>query len=109
MRVRAREMDVDAAALCAISIALVVRRRKRRRRNRRIWTREWILQRKEQGAFHQLMHEIRLSDAVCYKNFVRMNATTFEELLHVVAPHITYRDTVMRQAISPTERLSVTL
>ena len=55
------------------------------------------------------MQEIPLSDLTSSKNFVRMDAATFNELLAVVAPRITYQDTVMRQAISPAERLSVTL
>ena len=51
----------------------------------------------------------RLLDTSSYKNFVRMGTVTFEDLLSVIAPRITYQDTVMRQAISPGERLAVTL
>ena len=40
---------------------------------------------------------------------VRMDAVTFEELLTSVAPRITYRDTLMRQAMPPGERLDITL
>ena len=101
-----------AIASCALVIAVVLRRRQRRRRNRPIWTREWILNREAQGAFHQLMREIRLLDILdtsSYNNFLRMDASTFEELLSSIAPRIMYQDTVMRQAISPAERLAVTL
>ena len=62
-----------------------------------------------QGAFHHLMKEIRLCDMSSYRNVVRMDAAMFEELLTSIAPHITFRDTVMRQAICPAERLAVTL
>ena len=93
----------EVTAACAILMAVVLRKRQRRRRNRRIWTRERILNREEQGAFHQLILK-SLSDARSYQNFVRMDAATFEELICVVAPKITYQDTVMRQAISPAER-----
>ena len=55
------------------------------------------------------MREIRLLDTSSYKHFMRMDASTFEELLSSIAPRITYQDTVMRQAISPAERLAVTL
>ena len=52
------------------------------------------------------MDEIRLLDTSSYRNFVRMDVA---DLLRVIAPRITYQDTVMRQAISPGERLAVTL
>lgn len=37
-----------------------------------------------------------------------MTATQFEELLHLVAPAIT-KETVIREPLPPTERLSITL
>ena len=55
------------------------------------------------------MKEIRAVDAFSYQNFLRMNATAFEELLSSIASKITFQDTVMRQAISPAERLAITL
>ena len=97
------------AASAVVVLSIVMRRRRRKRRNRRIWTREWILNRQRQGAFHQLMQEIRMLDTSSYQNFVRMDASIFEELLSLIAPTITYQDTVMRQATSPAERLAVTL
>lgn len=48
-------------------------------------------------------------DTSSYRNFVRMDSSTFEELLSKVAPKITYQNTVMREAISAGERLAVTL
>ena len=55
------------------------------------------------------MQELRLSDASSYRNFLRMDAATFDELLQMVGPLITYQDTNMRQSISPGERLALTL
>lgn len=100
-----RQTRIVAAA--AIAIAVTIKRR-RKRRNRAVWTREWILRRESQGAFNQLM-ELRLCDVSSYRNLVRMDASTFEELLTRVAPRITYQDTVFRQAIPPAERLAITL
>jgi hypothetical protein len=96
-------------AACAILIAVILQRRRSRRRNRIHWTREWIRNRESQGAFHQLMQELRILDVSSYRNFVRMDATTFEELLQIVGPRVTRQDTVMRRAIPPGERLAVTL
>ena len=49
------------------------------------------------------------SDLSSYKNLLRMDSTSFEELLNKVAPLFTKKDTVMRDTIPPDERLSVTL
>lgn len=92
-----------------VLLAVTLRRRRRRRRNRVVWTKKWIQNRKSQGAFHQLLKELQQLDTSSYKNFVRMDAATFEELLLLIAPKITKKDTVMREAISPGERLAVTL
>ena len=94
---------------CAVVIAVLLRQRRRRRRNRKQWTRKWIQNRESQGAFHQLLQELRVLDVSNYMNFVRMDAATFEELLQMVAPLITYQDTTMREAIPSAERLAVTL
>ena len=99
----------EMAAADAVLIAVIIKRQKRRRRNRVTWTRVWIQNRGAQGAYHQLMKELRLLDTSAYRNFVRMDASTFEELLGRVGPRITRQDTVMRNAIPPGERLAVTL
>ena len=103
----------EVVGLCAIAVALSVKRRKRckqtMKRSRKVWTRQWILNRPKHGAYYQLLNELRLSDPFSYKNFLRMDATCFEELLSKVGPMIEKEDTNMRQAISPAERLALTL
>ena len=72
--------------------------------------RKWILNRERQGAaFNQLMQEIPTLDTSSYRNFMRMTASTFEELLSSIPPCIKFQDKVMRKAICPAERLAVTL
>ena len=44
-----------------------------------------------------------------YRNFLRMDSASFDELLGLVTPFIQKEDTIMRQSISPMERLSLTL
>lgn len=44
-----------------------------------------------------------------YKNFLRVDVDTYEDLLRWVTPAIKKEDTVMRDAITPNERLSATL
>ena len=60
-------------------------------------------------SYHHLLQELRVSDLASYSNFLRMDVSTFEELVRVTAPAITYQDTNKQDAISPGERLAVTL
>ena len=56
-----------------------------------------------------MLYELQQLDTSSYRNFIRMDAATFEKLLRMVTPLTTYKDTVMREAITPGERLAVTL
>ena len=44
-----------------------------------------------------------------YRNFLRMDLQSFEELLSKVGPLIRKENTVMRRSIEPEERLALTL
>ena len=66
------------------------------------------MKRDKYGAYHQLIKELQL-DTSSYCNFLRMDSSSFEELLQKVGPKITFKDTNMRQAIPAGERLAVTL
>lgn len=56
-----------------------------------------------------LLRELREGDALFYKNFLRMAPEDFEYLLEKVTHLIKKQDTLMRKAISPAERLAITL
>ena len=101
------DSDLVVAA-CAVIVGVIARSRQRRRR-RRIWTREWILNRQQHGAYHQLLQELRLCDENSYRNFLRMNVASFEEVLQCVSPIISRQDTHLRESISAGERLALTL
>ena len=101
--------DSVTSVVCAVVVAVVIARRRRRRRNRSVWVREWIKNRPSQGAYHQLMEEIQFTDANSYKHFLRIDVDTFQHLLSRVGILITYSDTHLRRAISPGERLALTL
>jgi hypothetical protein len=55
------------------------------------------------------LKELSTEDPPSFKNFFRMDQTTFEELLTLVSPLIKTQDTLMREAISPAERLHLHL
>ena len=104
-------MTKKRAAISAIAIALTIWRRRARnarKRKQRLWVMKWLINRHSQGASHQLMKELSTLDVSSYRNFVRMDSTTFEVLLNMVAPKIQKQNTVMREAISPGERIALT-
>ena len=61
------------------------------------------------GAYYTLTAEVRNPDVSSYNNFIRMDATSFEEILQLVAPLITHQENHMKSNIPPSERLAVTL
>ena len=103
-------MDDNSVVIgaCGVVIALVVRRI-RSTRSRTVWVRGWVKNRQQHGAYHQLVRELELGDSASYRNFLRMDVSTFKDLLRLVAPFITYQDANMREAIPAAERLAITL
>lgn len=85
----------EIVGACAVVVAVMIRR-KQRWRKRSTWVKSWLQRRSSQGAYHQLLQELRLGDIASYRNFVRMDAESFDELLHLVTPFITHTDTKMR-------------
>ena len=62
----------------AILTALVIRRRHRRRR---VWVRPIFTQRVQQGEYHNLLQEMRLSDPESHFCYLRMSKERFDFLL----------------------------
>lgn len=81
----------------------------RRRRKRSVWVRDWVRRRNELGCYVQLLRELENEVPTLYKNFLRMNIADFNNLLEMVSPLIKKEDSNMREAISPGERLALTL
>ena len=91
-------------------LMLLVRRRKRaRRRQRRVWVRKIFQKRSTIGEYHALIAEMRLGDHESFYKYFHMTPQRFSHLLSLVGPLITRQDTTFRQAISPGERLAITL
>ena len=72
-----------------VVVAILVRR-KQRWQKRSKWVKCWLQRHGSQGAYHQLVQELRLGDVATYWNFVRMDAESFDELLHLVTTIITH-------------------
>lgn len=98
-----------AAAIIAIEECENKNKTIPRRRKRSVWVRDWVLRRQQDGCYAKLLRELELEVPSLYKNFLRMNALDFNTLLSLIEPKIRKNDTVMRNSISPGERLAITL
>ncbi|XP_060874330.1 uncharacterized protein LOC132948063 [Metopolophium dirhodum] len=76
---------------------------------KRIWTRPWILRRKERGSSALLLEELRCEDIGEFKSILRMSPDIFDILLSCVAPKIQRMNTIMREAIPAKVKLEITL
>lgn len=65
--------------------------------------------RKSKNVFNNLLKEMCLEDTQAFHSFHRMSKENFVKLLRIVSPLIKKEDTKLRKAISPAQRLSVTL
>lgn len=89
----------------------VTRKHNKKLKKRSVWVRDWLLKRCTDGAYEKSLREFREVDnqKFLFKNFLRMDEPTFNELLSKISPLIKKNDTVMRKAIPACERLAVTL
>lgn len=74
-----------------------------------VWVREWLLKRKEKGCTENLVKELDLQMPALFTNFLRLSKDNFDLLLGFVSPLIERKNTIFREAISPRERLMITL
>ena len=99
-----------AAISRRILLLLILKRRlaARQKYRKRMWVRKLFMERKNKGEFHLLVADLRLHDSEYFFKYFRMTPVQYEELLLWVAPLIT-KSSQKREAIGPSERLSVTL
>ena len=93
-------------------MALLLDEEEQERKNKRpsfIWTRSWLLHRRNDGAFHKIFKELKEEDSDGFKGYVRMHVDHFDELVHLLSPLLLKKDTNMRECIKPEEMCCVTL
>ncbi|CAH1379989.1 unnamed protein product, partial [Tenebrio molitor] len=78
-----------------------------KKKKRKVWCKEWLLQRSRLSHI-ELIKELR-SSSQDYFNYLRMSEDNFMILLEKVRPLIEKEDTVLRAAITAEERLAVTI
>ncbi|XP_064479250.1 uncharacterized protein LOC135392472 [Ornithodoros turicata] len=79
------------------------------RKRRSVWMKPYLKRRPQMSCCENLMRELAMEVKDNYRRYIRMDVSTFEHLLNLVRPQIQRQDTNFREAISPEERLSVTL
>ena len=96
----------DTEASLAIALAVCLKKEKKRRRMK-----EWL--EKRNGYTHEnLLKDLRLSEPSAFQNFLRLDATSFDELLKTITPQtekgILLREMLFLQLLSITLRYLAT-
>lgn len=89
--------------LAAAAVCIYIKKRKPKTK----WQKGWLSARKQLTHLN-LVQQLSLEPAD-WRNYLRMDETTYNTLLQMVTPMIKRKDTNMRQAITPHERLTATL
>ena len=77
----------DSSSDEELSVALVaamIHRRHCRKRPKKLWVRSIFAKRKEQGEYHNLLQEMRLSDVDSHFRYIRMSRQRFDVLVSLV-------------------------
>lgn len=100
--------DTDDTCAAIVIACLTEKTKVKRKRKQRVWMKEW-LKKRDQFSHDRLVAELKISSAVDYKNYLRMDADTFGELLEMIRPLIEKQCTYMRDPITAEQRLLSTL
>jgi len=93
----------NTEANCLVIALAVCLKKKEKKKSR--WMKDWLEKRNEY-IHENLLKDLRLSEPSDFQNFLRLDATSFDDLLKMITPRIEKRNTTMRDAIPPSQRLS---
>ena len=103
------EIEDKNDILVACSAVIVACAAKKKRKRRRMWAKPWLLLRDTKSAYNMILQEFRLGDRDSFRNFLRMNTETFDELMRLVYPALQKSQTRFPKPLSVEERLACTL
>uniref|UniRef100_A0A672QIC8 DDE Tnp4 domain-containing protein n=1 Tax=Sinocyclocheilus grahami TaxID=75366 RepID=A0A672QIC8_SINGR len=95
--------------LLLMSLRVILRLKRWRIKRKRLWVKPRLLRRGRRGAYLNLCRELQSEDLQSFQNFARVVPNQFQQLLQMVTPIIQRQNTDFRDAISPGERLMITL
>ena len=73
------------------------------------WVRPWITRKKSDGAFYTIFQDLKQEDAEEFRGYIRLNTTSFEKFVELLASSLLKKDTVIRECIRPEEMCCVAL
>jgi len=91
----------------AVAIMLLLKKKKKTYKKKKHWVAPIFENRNEHSFFFASVPKLILED-IRFHNYFRMTATQLEELLGVIGAKLQKQD-VIRQSITPSERLALTL
>lgn len=98
---RKRELLLLAAAINTYIILIMGISKQKKQKKTRAWTRNWINRRLEgRGLLTKLNEELLTEDPTSYRNYLRMDNSSFQKLLNKVKDALTKQNTNMRESIS---------
>ncbi|KAG5865334.1 hypothetical protein JTB14_007449 [Gonioctena quinquepunctata] len=111
--------DAMVAAAAAAMILVEVAASQHQRRPRRFWIRPSLIHGRSKYNTTQFMKDLLLDEVddlkleyrcdAGFRIFFRMKSSEFENILRMIAPIISKRDTTYRKAITARERFAVTM
>ena len=104
-----KELEEDDKEILLFLLLMRRRRRPLRASHRITWTKRWILRRKQQGAYANLIRELNAEDPEKFRQYHRLDKESFEGILRLISSYIYKQETQMRSSIKARERLAVTL
>ena len=61
----------------------------------------------DDNAFHTIFHELAVDDTPGFSEYLRIPYSTFVERVELIIPKIAKHNTIMTDAISPSERFAI--
>lgn len=75
--------DTDDTCTAVVIACLTKKKKVKRKRKQRMWMKEW-LKKRDSFSHDRLVAEVKRSSAVDYRNYLRMDADRFYELLEKI-------------------------
>lgn len=101
-------MEEQTLPLVMLGVLAIQNGLKKKMKKRSTWSKQW-LQNRENYSHMTLLRELQENNPDDFRNYLRMNDECFQALLQLVTPVIKKQITIMRQPISPEQRLVATL
>lgn len=104
-----QNLNLAGALLALHAAGLLDPAPKRKKKQRSVWVRPYLLRRPKLGYYENLMMELEKENPVLYKNFMRLDAAMFHDIVNQVTPYIKKKATNCRKPLEPGLKVAVTL